>query len=76
MAQILVRDLEPGMVARLKAQAKRHGRSLQGEVKLILISAADWSLAEARAVAARWRRRLAKARVSDSAALIREDRRR
>jgi plasmid stability protein len=35
MAQVLVRDLKADVVARLKARAKRHGRSLQTELKEI-----------------------------------------
>lgn len=74
MAQILVRDVEATVVERLKVQARRHGRSLQGEVKVILIQATDLSLQEARAVSARWQKRLAGCTFSDSAALIRKDR--
>ena len=76
MTQLLVRNVDEGMLARLKAQARRHGRSLQGEVKIILIEAIDLSLREARAVSAQWQKRLAGRQFSDSAALIREDRRR
>jgi hypothetical protein len=36
MAQILVRDLDDERCMRLKEQARRHGRSLQGEAKLVL----------------------------------------
>ena len=36
MAQILVRDLDDGVVARLKKSAKQNGRSLQAEVRTIL----------------------------------------
>jgi plasmid stability protein len=39
-ADILVRGLEKAMVERLKRRAKRHGRSLQGELKEILIEKA------------------------------------
>ena len=76
MKQILVRDLDEKIVDRLKSQAKRHGRSLQGEVKVILIGAVDFSLREARAISERWQKRLAVAghAFSDSARLIREDR--
>jgi plasmid stability protein len=76
MAQILVRDLEMGLLERLKVRAKRHGRSLQGEVKVILIEAIDLSLREANAVSARWQKRLAGRAFRDSADLIREDRNR
>ena len=61
-------------MARLKAQAKQHGRSLQGEVKVILIEAADLSLREAHATSAKWQKRFAHRAFSDSADLIREDR--
>jgi plasmid stability protein len=36
MAQILIRNLPNGAVRKLKAQAKRHGRSLESEVKHII----------------------------------------
>jgi plasmid stability protein len=74
MAQILVRDVEKGMLERLKAQARRHGRSLQGEVKVILIEATGLSLREAGIVSTQWQKRLADRAFSDSANLIREDR--
>ena len=74
MAQILVRDVDTSIVERLKARAKRHGRSLQGEVKVILIEATDLSLREARDVSARWQKRLSGRAFRDSADLIREDR--
>ncbi len=76
MKQVLVRDLDEKTVARLKSQAKRHGRSLQGEVKVILMGAVDFSLREARAISERWQKHLAGHVLSDSAHLIREDRNR
>jgi len=76
MAQILVRDLDPELIERLESQARRHGRSLQGEVKAILEAAASYSMEEARQVAEQWRQRLAGQMVSESADLIREDRER
>jgi len=76
MAQILVRDLDHGTVERLKARAKQHRRSLQGEVKVILIEATDLSLREASTVSTRWQKRLASRAFSDSTRLIREDRNR
>jgi plasmid stability protein len=36
MAQVIIRNLDPGVVERLKARAKRHGRSLEGELREIL----------------------------------------
>ena len=76
MPDILVRDLDANIVNRLKAIAKRHRRSLQGEVKVILIDATTLSMDEARALSDRWRKRLVGRVLSDSAKLIREDRNR
>jgi len=76
MAQFLVRDLDAKAVERLKARAKRHGRSLQGEVKQVLEQATGYSLEEALEAAGRIRRRFRGRRFTDSAKLIREDRQR
>jgi plasmid stability protein len=77
VAQLLVRDLDPEIVERLKQRAKRHNRSLQGEARLILEEAARGvSMEEAREVAERIRKSLAGTMLSDSAELIREDRER
>jgi plasmid stability protein len=74
MAQVLVRDLKADIVARLKARAKRHGRSFQTELKEILETASRHNAVEARAVAARIRRQLAGRAHSDSVDLLAEDR--
>jgi plasmid stability protein len=76
MAQLLVRDLTPETLDRLKRRAREHGRSLQSEAKVILEAAAPLTNEEAAAVAAQWRRRLAGRMKSDSADLLREDRER
>jgi plasmid stability protein len=76
MAQLLVRNLEDAVVARLKKQAQQHGRSLQAEVKCILERASHMDLDQARKVAERIRRRLNYRQQSDSVDLIREDRER
>ena len=76
MAQVLVRDIAPEVLNRLKEQARHNGRSLQGEVKAILDAAAPMTLEEARRLSEHWRRRLAGRMTSDSADLIREDRER
>ena len=76
MPQLLVRDLDPGTVERLKQRAQRHGRSLQGEVKAILQAAAIFSMSEAATVAEGWQRKLAGGAYRDSAETIREDRER
>jgi plasmid stability protein len=76
MAQILIRDLDDETVKRLKERARRHGRSLQGEAKLILTQAAGLSHREARELAHQWQQKLAGRPFPDSTALIREDRQR
>lgn len=74
MAHVLVRDLDPTVIERLKTRARRHGRSLQGEAKAILEAAAPMSMSEARTLAEEWQRRLAGKISGDSSELIREDR--
>ncbi len=76
MAQLLVRDLDAETVRRLKARARLHGRSLQGEVKAILEATAVYSMDEAREVAEQWQHKLAGNVYRDSAEVIREDRER
>jgi plasmid stability protein len=76
MADLLVRHLERLTLDRLKARARRRGRSLQSEVKLLLerVAAAE-SLHHALAELRRGREGLGR-RFDDSAGLIREDRER
>lgn len=74
MSTLLVRHVDEGVVQRLKASAKRHGRSLQHEVKAILVEAVELSLSDARAVAERWHRQFSGRAMRDSAALLRQDR--
>ena len=74
MANVLVRDLDEGVLKRLKASAKAHGRSLQAEIHDVLERAGTRNLAETRRLSARWLKRLRRPSHSDSAALIREDR--
>jgi plasmid stability protein len=77
MAQILVRDLDPATVERLKRRAKNGGRSLQAEVKMILEQAAKDTRADMRSALKRIRalRRGFQGRsFPDSTQLIREDR--
>ena len=76
MPQLLVRDLDTGTMEQLKLRAQRNGRSLQGEVKVILEAAATYSMREARDVAEQWRRQLASGVFRDSAETIRVDRER
>jgi len=74
MPQILVRDLDDVLVERLKRQAKRNHRSLQGEVKAILIESARMTPEEMLSAAENWQRRLAGGKFSDSSRLVRRDR--
>lgn len=74
MANVLVRDLDNGVLKQLKAAAKAHGRSLQAEIHAVLENAGVRSLAETRRVSAQWLKRLRTSSHTDSAALIREDR--
>jgi plasmid stability protein len=76
MAQVLVRNLNDKVVARLKKRAKTRGRSLQAEVKTILEEAAKDVPVDFWKEADRIREQLKRSgrKFSDSAALIREDR--
>jgi plasmid stability protein len=75
MAQLLVRDLDPAVLARLKDQARQNHRSLQGEVRAILEAAAERATPdEALALIDKWQRKWGARVFSDSAPLIREDR--
>lgn len=75
MAQILVRDIEPETINRLKSRAKQHHRSLQGEAKLILEEAAQkMTMEEFSARAKKIRESFGNKKFPDSARLIREDR--
>ena len=74
MTNILIRDLDDEVLARLKATAKAHGRSLQAEIHEVLESASIRNLAETRRLSAQWLKRLGGSSQSDSTKLIREDR--
>jgi plasmid stability protein len=75
MASVLVRDLDPAVVERLKVRAEENHRSLQKELKAILeTAAAQATWAEARAAAERVRQMFGGRQFSDSTELIREDR--
>jgi plasmid stability protein len=74
MAQVLIRELDEDVVARLKERAQRNGRSLEAELRGILEQAAPADFATARSLAARLRRRLAGRTFTDSAASVADDR--
>ncbi|HUU31054.1 MAG TPA: hypothetical protein VMY69_03035 [Phycisphaerae bacterium] len=75
MPDFLIRGLDARALKRLKARAKRHGRSLQSEARTVLENAAGQSVAEVLANARQWRKKLGR-RFEDSVRLIREDRER
>jgi plasmid stability protein len=74
MPQLLVRNLDEDTIKRLKALAKQHGRSLQGQVKVVLEEAATLPVGEVSTLLEKWQRRLAGRRLGDSAKIIRKDR--
>jgi len=74
MPNILIRDVSTKTVEHLKARAKRHNRSLQGEVKQLIEESVKPSLATALSRAKNIRASFGKKIYSDSAELIREDR--
>ena len=75
MANALIRDLDDQVYERLKARAVGNNRSLEAELREILVAASKQvGMAEARARAAEIRQRLSGRTHSDSAELIREDR--
>lgn len=76
MAQLLIRNLEPEVIKRLKLRAKQHHRSLQSELKFIVESATKMSIEEARKTSTAWHKRLEGHTFTDSAEQLREDRNR
>ena len=76
MPDVLVRDISSETLEALKGRARQNRRSLQVELKWVLEQAAQTTMVDARAVAAKIRRSLSKAAHSDSAELLCEDRRR
>jgi plasmid stability protein len=74
MPDILIRGLDDETLRRLKVRAKRHGRSLQGEAKMLLEKAAGAGPEELAAMLDGWKERFAGRQLADSAALISEDR--
>ncbi len=82
MAQILVLNLDDIVVELLKARARANSRSLEAEVRLILIQSAEAvqeqsakvDMATAREHAIEIRKKLAGRKFTDVVELIREDR--
>jgi plasmid stability protein len=74
VAQLLIRNLDEETIKNLKARAKRHNRSLQGEAKLILEEFARQPDEQPRVIAERWQKYFTKSTFSDSTELVRQDR--
>ncbi len=76
MPDILVRDIDPEKLERLKARAKKNGRSLQSEAKMLIEKAAEERTIEDILESARQLRKKVGTPASDSVIMIREDRER
>jgi antitoxin FitA len=76
MPDILIRGLQPETIEQIKARAKRHGRSLQSEVKLLVEQATASGVQHLAATFDLWEKRFAGRKFSSSVRLIREDRKR
>lgn len=74
MPDILIRGLDGEVVKRLKARAKRHGRSLQSEAKRLLEQGAGVTGDEIAAMLDGWKARFSERKLARSVDLIREDR--
>ena len=75
MATLTIRNLDDAVVEKLKARAKAHHRSLEAELRVLLIETASRpSLEEFRKEAERIRAMTPNVPQSDSSLLIREDR--
>ena len=76
MANLLIRNVDEQLIAKLKERAERNHRSLQAELLQFLQRAAMMDVVDRRAVAAKIRRKLNDRKHSDSTRLIANDRRR
>jgi len=79
MAQVVVREIDEDTFAALKSRARRHGRSLEAEIRTVLDDAArHQDTQKVWAAIDRFQARLKRSRrrFADSTSLIRRDRRR
>lgn len=74
LAQVLIRDVAPEVVEKLKARAQRNHRSLEAELRLLVEKAVEEPAVDRRAEVDRVRALFAGRTFDDSAALLREDR--
>jgi plasmid stability protein len=75
MGQVLIRGVEDDVIDRLRSRAEGNHRSLEGELREILLMASrQVSASEGRRLALEMRNRLSSRQHSDSTESIREDR--
>lgn len=74
MAQVLIRNIDDAVMARLRARARHRGVPLERELRDVLSAAVHGDRATFKDEAERLRRRLAGRRHTDSARLLRQDR--
>lgn len=74
MAQVLIRDMTPDVIDKLKARAQRNRRSLEAELRVICEEAAQEPALDMRAEVERVRALFACRNFEDSAGLVRENR--
>lgn len=74
MAQVLIRDVDPSIVERLKHRAQRNRRSLEAELRVIVEKAAQEPNVDLTAEVNQVRALFAGRSFADSAGLIHEDR--
>jgi plasmid stability protein len=76
MAQVLIRDVAPATIDRLKARAQRNGRSLEAELRVVIAAAVEEPAIDMLAEVERVRALFAGKTFGDSTELVREDRER
>jgi hypothetical protein len=76
MPDFLIRGLAPETIRQLKARAKRNGRSLQDELRLLVERTTGIGTQQIAAMFDHWQKRFAGRKFSSSVRLIREDRNR
>jgi plasmid stability protein len=74
MPDVVIHDVDPEVLERLRIEAQANGRSLDAELRDLLEFASTLRRAEMRRLSAKWLRRLRHTVQSDSTELIREDR--
>lgn len=74
MSDLLIRGLNDRALERLKLRAKRNGRSLQKEVKLMLEQAAGADPEATKKMFSGWKQKFAGRKLTSSTQLLREDR--